>query len=316
MNNKKMNCKDLISVIIPIYKVEKFLNKCLQSVVNQTYTNLEIILVDDGSPDKCPIICDEWAKKDNRIQVIHKENGGLSSARNAGIDIANGEYLAFIDSDDTIECDYVEELYNTLIEKNADLSICGINFINEDGSTHKIIGEIQPIYFSEEKKYDLLLQRSTMVVVAWNKLYSKKIFNSLRYPINKKHEDEFVILDILNNTKKGIAITNKKLYNYLYRENSIMTSNSPKGIYDPMEAYKIRYDKINYLPVKNDTGRKILQEYIEAYQKFYKNKEISKDVLCKFKLDYKKYKKCLNTLLLKLKFMVFRFFPKVFLIKK
>lgn len=311
-----MKDKDLISIIIPVYKVEKYLDKCLNSVVNQTYKNIEIILVDDGSPDNCPTICDEWAKKDDRIRVIHKENGGLSSARNAGIDVAKGEYLAFIDSDDSVEPEYVEELYTTLIENNVDLSICGISFIKEDGSIHKEIQAIEPTLFLNDDKYNLLLLHNTMVVVAWNKLYSKKIFESLRYPLGKIQEDEFVILDILKNAEKGVAINNKKLYNYLYRENSIMTSKSPKGIFHPVEAYKIRYEQIDKKEIKNDTGRKILQEYLEAYQKFYKNKEVAKEILKRYKEDYKIYKKCLTTLKRKIKYMIFRYVPRFFCIKK
>ena len=115
---------DLVSVIVPIYKVEKYLGKCVDSIINQTYKNLEIILVDDGSPDNSGKICDEYAKKDNRIKVIHKENGGLSSARNAGLDVATGEFIAFVDSDDRIHLDFVEKLYRAIKEENADIASC------------------------------------------------------------------------------------------------------------------------------------------------------------------------------------------------
>ena len=115
-----------ISVIIPIYKAEKFLDKCIGSVVGQTYENLEIILVDDGSPDNCPAICDSWAEKDSRIKVVHKENGGLSSARNAGLDVVTGEYFGFIDSDDWIEKDFFEFLITNALKENADISRCGL----------------------------------------------------------------------------------------------------------------------------------------------------------------------------------------------
>ena len=119
-----MKDNPLISVVIPIYKVEKYLCECVDSVINQTYTNLEIILVDDGSPDNCPAICDDYASKDSRIKVIHKENGGQSSARNAGIKIAKGEYISFIDSDDYVSPVYIEQLYSTLKRSGAGLSCC------------------------------------------------------------------------------------------------------------------------------------------------------------------------------------------------
>ena len=121
----------LISVIVPVYKAEKYLDKCVQSIVNQTYKNLEIILVDDGSPDNCPEMCDEWAKKDSRIKVIHKENGGVSSARNAGLDNSFGDYIGFVDSDDFIENDFYECLYDNLVENGADISFCTFKTLDE-----------------------------------------------------------------------------------------------------------------------------------------------------------------------------------------
>ena len=120
-----------VSIIIPVYKAEGYLNKCLESVVNQTYQNLEIILIDDGSPDNCPKMCDDWAKKDKRIKVIHKENGGVSSARNCALDKLTGDYICFVDSDDTIHPKYVEILIRNLKEANADISVCSWKKVND-----------------------------------------------------------------------------------------------------------------------------------------------------------------------------------------
>lgn len=127
----------LISVIVPIYNVEKYLTKCIESIINQTYENLEIILVDDGSPDNCPIICDEYAKRDSRVKVIHKKNGGLSDARNAGLDIATGEYIMFIDSDDFVEIDMMESMMNNMIDNNVDLVVCNIKYIYDNSEKVK-----------------------------------------------------------------------------------------------------------------------------------------------------------------------------------
>ena len=127
----KMNY--LISVIVPVYKAEKYLNQCIESIVSQTYQNLQIILVDDGSPDNCPAICDDWAKKDRRIVVIHKENGGQSSARNVGLDIARGEYVGFVDADDFIDHDMYEILLHSLVSTNVDIVCCGSRIVNEKG---------------------------------------------------------------------------------------------------------------------------------------------------------------------------------------
>ena len=128
----------MISVIVPIYNVEKYVNKCVGSIVNQTYTNLEIILVDDGSPDRCPEICDEWAKKDSRIKVIHKKNGGLSDARNAGMKIASGDYIAFVDSDDWIAPEMYERLLMAIKNDNSDIAACAVKMVWEDGSSRTI----------------------------------------------------------------------------------------------------------------------------------------------------------------------------------
>ena len=126
-----MNRSELVSIIVPVYKVEKYLDKCIESIVGQTYENLEIILVDDGSPDNCPAMCDRWAEKDSRIKVIHKENGGLSSARNAGLDACTGEYIYFLDSDDYIAENCIEMLFNTIISDGSDMCIGNLMSVDE-----------------------------------------------------------------------------------------------------------------------------------------------------------------------------------------
>ena len=139
--------KPLISVIVPIYKVEKYLTICVDSLLHQSYGNLEIILVDDGSPDECPAICDQYQNKDNRIKVIHKKNGGLSDARNAGLDIAQGEYVAFVDSDDFIDEDYICKLYDALQQNRASIAVCGIQIIDESNKV------TEQIYVTQEKSF-------------------------------------------------------------------------------------------------------------------------------------------------------------------
>ena len=129
---------ELVSVVVPVYKVERYLDKCIGSIVKQTYTNLEIILVDDGSPDNCPQMCDEWAKKDARIRVIHKENGGLSDARNAALDICTGTYVVFVDSDDYVHPEYVSYLYEMIVQHNADLAVCATLLTEHTASSKSI----------------------------------------------------------------------------------------------------------------------------------------------------------------------------------
>ena len=212
----------LISIIVPVYKAEKYLNRCVESIVNQTYKNLEIILVDDGSPDNCPQMCDEWAEKDGRIKVIHKENGGAAMARNAALDTASGDYIGFVDSDDWIACNMYEVLYNSLIENDSDISMCR----HFDVDAQSAIKEID-FYFSEEaitgKDCIVLGKYSAVNCVLWNKLYKKELWQNIRFPNYMKYEDEAVLPYIYNEAKK-IACVQAPLYYYVYVDGSIMNS--------------------------------------------------------------------------------------------
>lgn len=226
-----------ISVIVPVYNVEKYIDKCMDSITNQTYKNLEIILVDDGSTDSSGKICDEYAKKDNRIKVIHKENGGLSSARNAGIDIASGKYIGFIDSDDYIELDMYETLYNIITEKNADISACGvIDVYNNNTKVVKNDSRIVELNTEQALKTFLEAKGTGHSVFAVNKLYKKEVFENIRYPIGRIAEDAFVIVEILLQCKKVVITTAKKYY-YIHREDSITTKKFSNKNYDVIEAY-------------------------------------------------------------------------------
>lgn len=216
----------LISIIIPIYKVEPYLRRCLDSVVNQTYTNLEIILVDDGSPDDCPKICDEYASRDNRIIVIHKKNGGLSDARNAGLDICKGEYISFIDSDDWVERDYIEVLFNLLQKTNADIAVGNHQLFSEDGVVYP-----QNIFFdSVLDGYDattmLIFKEPIQFVVSWCKLYKRNLFGKVRFPVGKIREDECTSYQFFHYSKI-VSTTSKTLYHYLKRPDSIIGRNIP-----------------------------------------------------------------------------------------
>jgi len=216
----------LISVIVPVYKVESYLHQCVESILNQTYQNLEIILVDDSSPDNCPAICDEYAKKDSRIKVIHKENGGLSSARNAGLDICTGEYIGFVDSDDYLDVAMYQKLLKSLFDCKADMAVCGYTYVDEEGNVlaDKAKSPIENgIFHSEEIFSKMVADRGWFYVTAVNKLYKKQIFDELRFPEGKTHEDEFTAHYII---EKCTVITTVKncLYFYVQRKDSIMHS--------------------------------------------------------------------------------------------
>lgn len=230
---------DLISVIVPVYKVEDYLDECVSSVVSQSHKNLEIILVDDGSPDSCPRMCDTWAEKDSRIRVIHKANGGLSDARNAGLEIASGDYIAFVDSDDCIQPDMLKKLLDALHRTDSDISACGIlNF----GAAQSTWG-CQDFVGTPEQIYAKLYNETAYPVAAWNKLYRRRCWDTLRFPIGKICEDAFTTYRLIHNAKRIVMIP-EALYCYRIRPESIMTSAfSPKRM-DEEEAWRCNYQFI------------------------------------------------------------------------
>lgn len=232
---------ELISVIIPIYKVEEYLDECITSVIAQTYTNLEIILVDDGSPDNCPQMCDNWAKKDARIKVIHKRNGGLSDARNAGLDIATGEYISFVDSDDYIKPDMLEKLYASICKVDADIAACGI--LNCEGDRQNTWG-CRDFVGSSEQIYGLLYDDAAYPVTAWNKLYRRCCWEKFRFPVGKICEDAFTTYQLIHRANRIVMIP-EALYCYRIRPESIMTSSFSLKRMDEEEAWRCNYQFID-----------------------------------------------------------------------
>lgn len=237
----------LVSVIVPVYNVEKYLKKCVNSIINQTYRNLEIILVDDGSPDRSPFLCDEFAKKDSRIKVVHKENGGLSDARNAGIEVSTGDYLMFVDSDDYIAAQMCEKLLTAIEKANADLSICNFLYTSENPSEvdnqrnmhMSIPNEILTGRDIVENK--LREGQRWYWVVAWNKLYSRKLFAHVRFAKGKLYEDEFIFHKILLQCER-VACVAEPLYFYVQRDGSIMSMGYKLQNLDKCEAFFKRAD--------------------------------------------------------------------------
>lgn len=261
----------LISIIVPIYKVDKYLEKCIETIINQTYKNLEIILVDDGSPDNCPQICDEYAKKDKRIVVIHQKNGGLSSARNAGLDIAKGEFIGFVDSDDYIENDMYETLFTAIKENNAQISICRFHIVNENGEflhdTIKTdIKEEITILDKYEAMKEMLIDKNIRGYV-WTKLFKKECFETLRFPEGKNYEDIAISIKCFENTDKIVYI-NKKKYYYLQRETSIDHNLSEKNLSDAIEMSYERYRHVkhNYPQIKEYNIYAFIHRILCAYK--------------------------------------------------
>lgn len=237
---------DLISIIVPIYNVRPYLDRCISSLVNQTYANIEIILIDDGSTDNSGTLCDEWSKRDGRIIVSHKTNGGLSDARNAGVEICHGEYIVFVDSDDYVDTEFIQKMHQSLVDSSSDMAMCSVIWEDENG---------KPLSNSPEAAFarDIVSGRACMgltysnpnAVTAWNKLYHRSLWNDLRFPKGKLHEDEFVFHKIMYRCDR-VAVLPDKLYHYVQHRGSIMHT-----------KYNIRYLD------RTDAWMQRLQSFIE-----------------------------------------------------
>lgn len=235
----------LVSVIVPVYKVESYLHRCVDCILAQTYANLEIILVDDGSPDNCGKICDEYAQKDKCIKVIHKKNGGLSDARNAGLDIAMGEYITFVDSDDWIHFQYVEILLNNLTKADVDISTCSFVRTPEKMLMDSKVSESSYHIYSSEKAIEQTLYQNRLDNSAWGKLYKKELFNGLRFTVGRLYEDLDFFYKIYDRAVR-LVHTDAVLYYYYYRTDSIMGVFNRKrldvlDITDEIVDYMVKY---------------------------------------------------------------------------
>jgi glycosyltransferase involved in cell wall biosynthesis len=246
-----------ISIIVPVYNVEDYVPKCFKSIIDQTYENLEIILVDDGSTDKSGDICDEYAKKDNRMIVIHQENQGLSMARNNALDIASGEYIGFVDGDDWIAPDMYSTLYENATKYEADISMCNFYYVSQSGHLSPYSNENTP-----EKVLEGIYKISHNIRLSnncvWNRLYKRRLFDDIRFPERKTFEDIFVMHRLVDNANKIVLSTQCKYY-YLLRENGITLSPFNLGHMDNFEAYKERY---NYISNKYPSLEKVCKKFI------------------------------------------------------
>lgn len=218
----KVKTLPLISVIVPVYNVEAYIEKCLQSICGQTYHNLEIILVDDGSTDASGTVCDKYAVRDSRIKVVHQPNGGLSVARNTGLEQATGEYLAFVDSDDWIESDMYEFLYRLLIENNADIAICS-HFVEKPFPIKVKCSQERAIAFTRAQAMEMLVQDRIIRNYVWDKLYKRSLFENISFPQAQWYEDLAIMCKVFHQAHK-IAMHSVPKYHYVIRENSITGS--------------------------------------------------------------------------------------------
>lgn len=318
---------ELISIIVPVYKVENYLQRCVESLINQTYQNIEIILVDDGSPDRCGEMCEAFALQDARIRVYHKENGGLSDARNYGVSVANGAYIGFVDSDDYIHHSMYEKLYQAITKEKADVAECGVTRVY--GNRNRVHCEIENLYevMNEKQYFEEVLTSKKVYGSVWCKLIRKEIAKQVQFEKGKYYEDLFYNLELVQVAKKYV-FTNQPHYYYFIRENSITTEKySPKQltIIEAMNNYYMFCEKnypeliekafirqsLAYLSIFNQLildDYKNYSEFKEVYQflkqnkkRIIKNSDASKQLklsiiilninLSLYRFLYKQYKK-------------------------
>ncbi len=249
--------REKVSVIVPVFQVKDYLEKCILSILTQTYRNLEIILVDDGSTDGSEIICDQFALRDERIRVLHKENQGLSSARNTGLDYATGEYIAFVDSDDWIDERYIHQMYEVCKKYECDICQCGFFDAVCDDIFYKDHGGYPSIYSPIEFAYAEFSLLSWDCIVCWNKLYRASLFKNIRFPVGRIHEDEYVTYMLTYNANK-IAVLPTRLYYYRRRNDSIV---GRKYSYKRLDAREAIIERENFY---HSIGEKELENVAKA----------------------------------------------------
>ncbi len=254
-NKRVMEQLEQVSVIVPVYKVEPYLDRCVQSIVDQTYTNLEIVLIDDGSPDNCPAMCDAWAEKDKRIKVIHKPNGGLSDARNAGMAAATGEYIAFVDSDDWIAPEMMERLLNASQTDNSDIAACTVEMVWEDNTPNRFLTVQTNCVLNRLEAQKALLEESLLKQPVWYKLYRHETIQAIPFEVGKLHEDVFWSYQAIGNAER-VSLIDYIGYYYMQRSESIMGRSYSLKRLDAIEGCERRYAYLaEYFPELETSAR-------------------------------------------------------------
>ena len=284
---------DLISIVIPVYNVKEYLTQCFQSIVLQTYRNLEILIIDDGSSDGSKEICDIWEKKDKRIKVIHKKNGGLSDARNVGINNASGKYISFVDSDDYIALDMIEYLYNLLCNNDAQIAVCQKSNVSESGNEieNRKLKQDKLICGNNACMREFFINE-TINTVAWGKLYLLSIFKDIRYPIGKYHEDIFTTYKLIAKCEK-IAVGKECKYYYRWRKNGISKGTFSKKHLDSIEGAILRKNFINsnYPELLIFAEANIIYASNQCIIKYIYSNENDKNIVSYIERQYKVYER-------------------------
>lgn len=246
-----MKESNLISIIVPVYGVEEYLDRCVESLVKQTYKNIEIILVDDGSPDNCPLICDKWAKEDNRVRVVHQSNKGAAAAKNTGLRIATGSLIAFCDADDYVDRKMLQTMFECMMHSESDIVTCGVNWV-DDGNQILFIEKSEDRELFQPEAMKGLLECGVLKEQVWDKLYKRQCIGDAEFVEQKKIDDVFWTYKVIGNAKKT-AIMSIPLYYYMQRDSSVMGAGYQDYWMDTIEAYQKRceYIKNNYPELYN-----------------------------------------------------------------
>lgn len=248
----------LISIIVPVFKVERYLDRCVESLVAQRYSHLEIILVDDGSPDSCGAMCGAWAEKDCRIKVIHKENGGLSDARNAGMAAATGELMGFVDSDDWISPEMYQLLYENMRETGSDIAACGVEMVWEDGSPSRMLTKTGCCVLDAQQAMRALIEESALKQPVWYKLYKTDLIRDIPFAAGRYHEDVFWSYQAIG-AARCVSVIDTPCYYYTQRSGSIMGESFSMRRLDILDAKLLRLEYIkNHYPALTDLTKREL----------------------------------------------------------
>ncbi|OUQ80715.1 hypothetical protein B5E48_04865 [Massilimicrobiota sp. An105] len=314
-----MKSNYLVSIVVPIYNVEKYLERCLNSLINQTYKNIEILLINDGSTDESESICLKYIKKDSRIKYYKKENGGLSSARNKGIAVSMGKYISFIDSDDYVRNDMIETLLYYMVKNDADIVECNYYEVRINGKITEKKKNYEIKSYNSGEAIKSLIDNESITPTAWNKLYNRQLFNKIKYTENIFHEDEDIIIKLLIESKKIVSIPDC-LYFYITRNGSII--NSPLKL-NHFDIIKIMQDRIQLLKnegVASELIDKTNARLSNIYNELYARILLSLDGKFDKKLEYIKNKrhKQIKMVLLssiklnrKIRCLIFYLMPKI-----
>lgn len=313
----------LISIVIPVFNVEKYLDECIESVLKQTYDHIEVLLIDDGSTDQSPIICERYASNDQRVKCYHKTNGGLSSARNYGIDRANGQYITLVDSDDYIDERFIEILYNNLIETDSDIAISNFQRFSEQTNPREIgvENDYETIVFTRLEAYEALYKKrfKYQFTMACGKLYRKEILREISFPVGRNYEDTATAHQFIGKTKKIVYIDRKQ---YLYRTRQTSITKSESFIKDDMIlSAKEQLDFFNKAEVPYEIVLMSAKSYITLLMGVFSrikatdaySKEKKKNIYQQVEETLRLYPKTVERdLFFKLRTFIFRRFPKVY----